>query len=731
MKAFAFVALLTLFGAADATRASLSPVTRVVELLKDLSAKVEKDNKAEEDLYETFVCWAKSMVSQKTASNSAAESRIDMLATYISDLDSGRIELTSERKDLEKEIATLTTDIETSTNERNKEHKDFLDAEEEMEMALSALDEALDVLHTATEGHEKGVLMSLKGMMSEGATERTRQATQLHKAVDLASKVLKKGDAIFLRRVLTGETPTPDWKKLNRKATFKKSYKARSFKIQGVLAKLLEDFSANLHDATKAEEKAEATYNKLMESKNDELDTAKTSLNDMSKEGGAKGMSREQSVEEKETLEDQVTNDKKYITQVQSALSAKKEEWKVRQALRSGELAAMSKAISILHSDDSRDLFKKSFSSQDKTFLFLQESMTTQAIRKTAAIKEIKGALAATKDTRLAQLSARMQASGHFDEVIAAVDKMVALLKTEEAEDLEKKEDCEANREDGTRKAVLISRTIDEQMDTIARLTKEIADLAKEIEENEAAVKENEEEITKITEIREKENADYVVAKKDDEDAAAVVQSAADVLKNFYAENGLGLVQKAKKQPFASTAGEAPPPPPPTWTEDYGGKTGESQGVVAVLGLIKSDIEKDIAKADDEEKASKEMYEASKTALTNEINDLNKAISEAKSTKADKESEVADTEDSKATKKGELKAKFEQLDGAAEGCEFFTINYPLRLKNRQIEMDGLEKAKAILSGAVFEEPKDPNREIKPGDALVQKQQKNLRQVRKH
>ena len=190
-----------------------------------------------------------------------------------------------------------------------------------------------------------------------------------------------------------------------------------------------------------------------------------------------------------------------------------------------------------------------------------------------------------------------------------------------------------------------------------------------------------------------------------DEDAAAVVQSAADVLTKFYEENGLGLVQKAK-QPFASTAGEAPPPPPPTWTEDYGGKTGESQGIVAVLGLIKSDIEKDIAKADAEEKESKEMYEASKTALTNEINDLNKAISEAKSTKADKESEVADTEDSKATKKGELKAKFEQLDGAAEGCEFFTINYPLRLKNRQIEMDGLEKAKAILSGAVFEEPKD-------------------------
>ena len=26
-------------------------------------------------------------------------------------------------------------------------------------------------------------------------------------------------------------------------------------------------------------------------------------------------------------------------------------------------------------------------------------------------------------------------------------------------------------------------------------------------------------------------------------------------------------------------------------------------------------------------------------------------------------------------------------------CVFFTVNYPLRLKNRQIEMDGLKKAK--------------------------------------
>ena len=459
-----------------------------VEQMEGLVKKIAADGDAEQELHDKFKCWCKKVINSKTTTMAANEARIDELAQYIDDLESGRIELTSERKDLEKEIATLTTDIETSTNERNKEHKDFLDAEEEMEMALSALDEALDVLGAATEGHEKGVLMSLKGMMSEGATERTRQATQLHKAVDLASKVLKKGDAIFLRRVLTGETPTPDWKKLNRKATFKKSYKARSFKIQGVLAKLLEDFSANLHDATKAEEKAEATYNKLMESKNDELDTAKTSLNDMSKEGGAKGMSREQSVEEKETLEDQVTNDKKYITQVQSALTAKKEEWKVRQALRSGELAAMSKAISILHSDDSRDLFKKSFASQDRGASFVQLTMgTAKAHQQKSAVATLKEASLLSGDARLRALAATAATSGsHFDEVISAIDKMISTLETEEAEDLEAKETCEQDRADDTKEAQVFARTIDEHTDTITRLESEIAEIVqahKEAEE--------------------------------------------------------------------------------------------------------------------------------------------------------------------------------------------------------------------------------------------------------
>merc|ERR1719277_671014 len=79
-----------------------------------------RQRKKEEDLYENFVCWGKSIISQKTASNAAAEARINELETYIADLEAGRIELTDERVTLEKEIAELMSDLEQAKALRKK-----------------------------------------------------------------------------------------------------------------------------------------------------------------------------------------------------------------------------------------------------------------------------------------------------------------------------------------------------------------------------------------------------------------------------------------------------------------------------------------------------------------------------------------------------------------------------------------------------------------------------------
>merc|ERR1719199_1486268 len=126
MKFLVFVLLapaVTVLGGTVAD--NLSPVTRVVELLKSLSAKIESEMKKEEDMMETYQCWANTVVETKTASNAKSQSRVDSLNQYINDLESGRIELPTERVDLEKEISELSEDMEQAEALRTKEKEDY------------------------------------------------------------------------------------------------------------------------------------------------------------------------------------------------------------------------------------------------------------------------------------------------------------------------------------------------------------------------------------------------------------------------------------------------------------------------------------------------------------------------------------------------------------------------------------------------------------------------------
>merc|ERR1719420_1779426 len=132
-----------------------------------------------------------------------------------------------------------------------------------MVKAISALESAIKVLGTATKDHKTGVLFALKTSVNEGYAARAAEGASLNHAVELSEKFLTKGDSVFLRRLLTGDVPKPNWNKLNRKATFKMKYKGRSLKLQEVLGKLRNTFKANLKAAEKTEAKEAATFEKL------------------------------------------------------------------------------------------------------------------------------------------------------------------------------------------------------------------------------------------------------------------------------------------------------------------------------------------------------------------------------------------------------------------------------------------------------------------------------------
>merc|ERR1719399_1711110 len=376
------IAMTLLFCAAwplEATAADtdLNPVTRVVQLLQELSKKIYADGKAEEDLYEKFVCWGESIINAKTASNAAAQSRIDELEAYIADVRSGKVEFTSERVSLEQAVASFKSDIEASEAQRKKEKADYLAAKDEIEKAVKALQKALKVLQAATSLSQTSSLISLRQQLRENSAQKAEDAAALDEAIRLGKNFLAKGDAEFLQRLLTGDVPEVDWKKLNRKAVFKMKYKARSFKIQDVLVNLLKTFDANLIALDAKEVKAEELFIKLSVSMKGQLETAQTGLQEMSAEGAAQGQTEEGAQEEVDALKVQVDTDAQFIKQTQAVLADKKIEWAHRQKLRAEELAAISKAIAILNSDEARDQMQKSFASQG--YLLLQQGSGTSA----------------------------------------------------------------------------------------------------------------------------------------------------------------------------------------------------------------------------------------------------------------------------------------------------------------------------------------------------------------
>merc|ERR1740121_359424 len=136
--------------------------------------------------------------------------------------------------------------------------------------------------------------------------------------------------------------------------------------------------------------------------------------------------------------------------------------------------------------------------------------------------------------------------------------------------------------------------------------------------------------------------------------------------------------------------------------------------------MIEEDIKKDMTKAADAEAKALKMYNQMTGIMGQEKQDHQDLDVKLTGTQGEKTTKLEETKGARRLKKGELDIVLKKIEGAEAGCTYFTVNFPARTKNRQIEVDGLLKAKAILEKAKFATPKDETREMKPGDALLQR-----------
>jgi hypothetical protein len=669
-------------------------------LLKSLQKQIEKDGKTEQELYESFVCWGKSLIAQKTDSNSAAQTRSDALSTYISDVKAGSLTLTTEGVDLQKEIETYTKELSEAKEMRDAEKTDYDEASKEMNQAVSALSSAIEVMTEAAKDDKASGLLAYRTELNSGIEAVEARSAKLNSAVELGERFLSKSDFTFLKRVLTGDTPVSDEKDsmLKKKASFKKSYKTRSASIEQTLAKIKESFGSNLEKATEKEAASQAEYEKLSASKGAQLAKAEEGQLAMGKETAAREVASVQATAEVEALKTQVSDDSQLIAQTTASLDEKKNEWDARSKNRMGELTAVSEVIGILYSDSLNN------QRTSKGVSLLQRSSSrVGATTLRHVIAELKKVASVSGDGRLSELAALIRgassASGDFTAILTGIDEMLQVLKDEEVNDLETKEGCEKNRMANSRQALLDGREIDEKTDEVKKLESEIEDLDADMKATLISKQQVREDLDAATTMRTRQAADFKVSDSEDTVAAQAVQSAIGVLENYYASVSQkttlesALVQKKDRLTIAQ---------PKTWEGDnYGGRDADAGGILAILGMIHSDIIKDQSMAQDQEKQAQQEFVALEADAEKSMADLQEAYDTKNGQKGDKQVEKTATMEARLAKFAAESQVIDAIKAANPECEYYTVNFKLRASNRNTEVDGLNSAKAILQGGSF------------------------------
>merc|ERR1719428_263745 len=122
-----FLAGAILAAAASATQLVTkdTPVTKVVELIQEMKAKIEADGKAEQKVYDKFACWCEKTTARKAGAIDEAKASIEELSTTVLTLKGKTATMKAEAAQLEKDIAANIDGANEATSIREKETADY------------------------------------------------------------------------------------------------------------------------------------------------------------------------------------------------------------------------------------------------------------------------------------------------------------------------------------------------------------------------------------------------------------------------------------------------------------------------------------------------------------------------------------------------------------------------------------------------------------------------------
>merc|ERR1719174_3231381 len=640
------------------------PVSKVITLLKDMVAQLEKEAEEDEEVYETMGCWCETNDKAKTKSIADAEQAISDLTAAIEGFTASSARLNSEISNLNKEVAKNSQALDTATALRTKELAEFNAEEKESLQTISSLKSAVIAL---SKHHEAALLQQES---SETAMDFLKVPVMLQhlvqKHADMFSPAQKRAVGSFVQTATSETAPA-------------------SGEIFGILKQMKESFETNLANSQKEEMQSQKDYEDLKAAKEAEIAAGQDLIDTKT---GELGTTDEKNAQSKESLEDtraSLAADTAFLADLKERCQNMDQEYEERTKTRQMEIEAVSKALAFLSSDEAHDLFTR-------TFNFMQVRVSIQSHKRTQVAKVLADASKKFQDPRLSTLAVQARLDA-FTKVKKSIQDMVDKLIKEKEDEIKHKDFCVEELNNNERDTEMKERDRADLEAKIEDLAMTIDTLAKEIEVLKADVAELQVQMKRAGEDREKQNKEFQVTVADQRATQKLLAAALNILKGFYEK--AALVQKsqvAKKQP-------AGPPPPPGF-KSYE-KNAASGGVMGMMQGIINDAKAMEAEAIRAEEDSQKAYEDFVKETNTSVDAKTKEIVGKSDAKAKAEGEKVEAETNKEAVMGELESLANENADLHKSCDFTLKNFELRQTARDDEIEALKQALATFSGASF------------------------------
>jgi len=682
----------------DMIVANANPVRKVVTMLQKIQKKVEAEGQKEKQLHEKFMCYCTASGGELQKSIAETDTKLPQVAHDIKEAESKKNQLDADIKHSQEDRLSAKSAMADATAIKEKEAASYRTEKEELLANLEALTKAIAAI-------EKGMV---------GNFLQTTVAAAIRKLVISSQELLDVDRQDVLSFLSNGHGS---------------DYAPKSGEIVGILKEMKETMAKELAKATEENGGSVQSYEELMAAKKKEIEALTASIQSKIVRVGELGVEIVQMKEDLSNSEAALLEDTTYLGTLEKDCATKAKEWEAICKTRAEELVALSETIKVLNDDDALELFKKTL--PEASASFVQMSGSSDAVRTRALAMLATSSRPDGWQTELVTLALRGK-KVDLTKVMKMIDDMVAVMKSEQVDDNNKKEYCSLQFDAFDDKKKGLVHSISDVDTEIEDAKSGLATVISEMKALEKGIAVLDKSVAVATEQRKQEHADYGDLLASDAAAKELLGFAKNRLRKFYSPKlykpppkremseeeritvnlggtlaptdapggiaGTGITVLA--QVFQHVHKDVPPPPPETFGP-YAKKAEETTGVIAMIDLLIKEIDEEMTEAEAMEKEAQADYEATmKDAAAKRIADT-KILASKGAAKADLEADLEDHKESKASTTKELVATLKVVQALHGECDWLLKYFDVRKEARAAEIDSLVKAKAVLSGADF------------------------------